>query len=102
MKRGGHLRVVRSGAPQETAPEVEQPKSMQEDPFATGIMYACMSWVACCMERPAESVAIQLLGDGVYEADVTLVGGDHTLLRVEYRIEYGLVLRCVVEPLRLA
>ena len=31
---------------------------------------------------------------------MTLMGGDHTMLRVEYRIEYGLVLRCVVEPLR--
>jgi hypothetical protein len=71
-----------------------------EDPFATGIMYACMSWVACCMERPGQSVAIQPFGDGVYEADVTLMGGDHKLLRVEYRIEYGLVLRWVVEPLR--
>ena len=95
MKRGGHLRVVGS-----EARESEQPKGTQEDPFATGIMYACMSWVACCMKQPGESVAIQPLGDGVYEVYVTLMGGDHKLLRVEYRIEYGPVLRCVVEPLR--
>ena len=58
MARGGHLRVVRSEAQEEPA-EAVQPKSMQEDLFATGITYACMSWVACCMEPPGESVAIQ-------------------------------------------
>jgi hypothetical protein len=63
-------------------------------------MYTCMSWVACCMERPGQSVAITPIGYRVYEADVTLMGGDRLLLRVEYRIAYGLVLRCVVEPLR--
>ena len=31
---------------------------------------------------------------------ISLMGGDHMLRRVEYRIAYGLVLRCVVEPLR--
>ena len=63
------------------------------------VAHAAMSWVACCMERAGENVTVATLGGGVFDAEVTLVGGGSTFLRVTLDLGVGPRLRTMVEPI---
>ena len=67
--------------------------------IGNAVMYAAMSWVACCMERAGESVSVASLGGGIFDAEVSLSGGGSTFLRVTLDLGVGPRLRTMVEPI---
>ena len=63
------------------------------------VMYAAMSWMACCIEQTAIEVNVARVGAGVFDAEVKLANGQSQWLRVTLALEYGPRLRTLVEPM---
>jgi hypothetical protein len=102
--RARKLRVVKpdtAGTSDETAAS-----SAATDASAilgNAVMYAAMSWVACCMEQAGEAVNVMPLGGGLFDAEVRLSGGGSMWLRVRLiltkSLEAGPVLSSRIEPI---
>ncbi len=75
-------------------------EARKAEAFSQALMYACVSWVALVREETAQSVDLTPIGQLSYEADVLLESGERVLLRVGLKVEPGLVVRTVVEPVR--
>jgi hypothetical protein len=75
--------------------------------IGNAVMYAAMSWVACCMEKSGAMVSVAALGGGLFGAEVTFAEGGSFFLRVTLALEHGPGvgpgvgprLRTVVEPI---
>lgn len=67
--------------------------------LGNAVMYAAMSWVACCMEQTGESVSVMPLGEGLFDAEVRFYEGPSIWLRVRLTLESGPVLSTRVEPI---
>lgn len=69
------------------------------DVVGTAVAHAAMCWVACCHERQGITVTVSPLGGGMFDAEVSLVGGGSLFVRVTLDLSVGPRLRTLVEPI---
>lgn len=118
QRDGSHLRLVdpdfRHADPQQqadrtggefalpdsaTAKPSPEPGHSASDVLGQAVMHAAMSWVACCMEKPGESVDVVQVGRGAFHATVHFADGGTYMLAVSMLLETGPVLTVQVQPI---